>query len=171
MQNAPREHSAILSTFIRLPFVVKTFVLSICEWQFSTGFTVDGSLYTVKTPLKLMWTTKIQIRVDSRRAYYGLCLEYICDDILRCTFAIYFVKPNVIMQLTIYLCNSCVQCWCLMISLQSEIVQKNIRIGDKLIQNFHYGSSISGFMGRNWPQICFKGPSKGLPPTMQMVNV
>ena len=29
MQNAPREHSAILSTFIKLPFVVKTFVLSI----------------------------------------------------------------------------------------------------------------------------------------------
>ena len=29
LQNAPREHSAILSTFIKLPFVVKTFVLSI----------------------------------------------------------------------------------------------------------------------------------------------
>ena len=29
MQNAPREHSAILSTFIKLPFVFKTFVLSI----------------------------------------------------------------------------------------------------------------------------------------------
>ena len=28
-QNAPREHSTILSTFIKLPFVVKTFVLSI----------------------------------------------------------------------------------------------------------------------------------------------
>ena len=32
MQDAPREHSAILSTFIKLPFVVKTFVLSIFEW-------------------------------------------------------------------------------------------------------------------------------------------
>ena len=29
LQNAPREHSAILSTFIKLPFVFKTFVLSI----------------------------------------------------------------------------------------------------------------------------------------------
>ena len=29
LQNAPREHSAILSTFIKLSFVVKTFVLSI----------------------------------------------------------------------------------------------------------------------------------------------
>ena len=34
------EHSAILSTFIKLPFVFKTFVLSIFEWPFYTGFTV-----------------------------------------------------------------------------------------------------------------------------------
>ena len=34
------EHSAILSTFIKLPFVIKIFVLSIFEWPFCTGFTV-----------------------------------------------------------------------------------------------------------------------------------
>ena len=34
------EHSAILVTFIKLPFVIKTFVLSIFEWPFYTGFTV-----------------------------------------------------------------------------------------------------------------------------------
>ena len=33
-------HSAILSTFIKLPFVIKIFVLSIFEWTFYTGFTV-----------------------------------------------------------------------------------------------------------------------------------
>ena len=38
------EHSAILSTFIKLPFVFKIFVLSIFEWLFYTGFT----LYTFK---------------------------------------------------------------------------------------------------------------------------
>ena len=32
--------SAILSTFIKLPFVFKTFVLSIFEWPLKTGFTV-----------------------------------------------------------------------------------------------------------------------------------
>ena len=32
------EHSAILSTFIKLPFVIKIFVLSIFEWKFYTGF-------------------------------------------------------------------------------------------------------------------------------------
>ena len=34
------EHSAILLTFIKLPFVIKFFVLSIFEWPFYTGFTV-----------------------------------------------------------------------------------------------------------------------------------
>ena len=41
MQNAPREHSAILLTFIKLPFVINIFVLSIFEWPFDTGFTVS----------------------------------------------------------------------------------------------------------------------------------
>ena len=36
----PLEHSAILSTFIRLPFFIKTFALSIDKWPFYTGFTV-----------------------------------------------------------------------------------------------------------------------------------
>ena len=35
-----REHSAILSTFIKLPVVIKIFVLSIFEWPLYTGFTV-----------------------------------------------------------------------------------------------------------------------------------
>ena len=35
------EHSAILSTFIKLPFIFKTFVMSIFERLFYTGFTVS----------------------------------------------------------------------------------------------------------------------------------
>ena len=42
------EHSAILSTFIKLPFVIKTFVLSIFEWLFMTGFTLFSSAVTLK---------------------------------------------------------------------------------------------------------------------------
>ena len=34
------EHSAILSTSIKLPFVIKIFVLSIFELSLKTGFTV-----------------------------------------------------------------------------------------------------------------------------------
>ena len=38
------EHSAILSTFIKLPFVIKIFVLSIFERPFFTGFTVTWKI-------------------------------------------------------------------------------------------------------------------------------
>ena len=38
--NAEREHSAIHLSYIKLPFVLKTFVLSIFEWSLKTGFTV-----------------------------------------------------------------------------------------------------------------------------------
>ena len=34
------EHSAILSTFIKIPFAIKTFVLSFFEWPLKTDFTV-----------------------------------------------------------------------------------------------------------------------------------
>ena len=40
------EHSAILSTFIKIPFVIKNFVLSIFEWPFYTGFTVITVLHS-----------------------------------------------------------------------------------------------------------------------------
>ena len=35
-----KEHSAILLTFIKLSVVIKTFVVSLFEWSFYTGFTV-----------------------------------------------------------------------------------------------------------------------------------
>ena len=45
LQNAPREHSAMLSTFIKLPFVLQTFVLSMYEWPLKTGFTVFNWIF------------------------------------------------------------------------------------------------------------------------------
>ena len=44
MQNAQREHSAILSTCIMLPFVFKTFVLSFFEWPLKAGFNIQLSI-------------------------------------------------------------------------------------------------------------------------------
>ena len=38
-----RVHSAILLTFIKLPFAIKTFVLSIFKWTLKTGFIVLSS--------------------------------------------------------------------------------------------------------------------------------
>ena len=45
LQNAQRgafckDRSGIILTSIKLPFVIKIFVLSIVEWPFNTGFTV-----------------------------------------------------------------------------------------------------------------------------------
>ena len=44
------EHSAILLTCIKLPFVIKTFVLSIFEWSVYTRFTVLKSCERFKYP-------------------------------------------------------------------------------------------------------------------------
>ena len=48
-----REHSAILSPFIKLPFVIKTFVLSIFKCWLKTGFTVLSILETIVDPDQL----------------------------------------------------------------------------------------------------------------------
>ena len=45
------EHSALLLTFIKLPIVIKIFVLSIIVWPFYTGFTVCG-FYTKNIKLQ-----------------------------------------------------------------------------------------------------------------------
>ena len=39
---SPLEHSAILLTFIKLPFVIEIFVLSISQWPLKIGFTVNA---------------------------------------------------------------------------------------------------------------------------------
>ena len=46
----PLEHSAIISTFINLPFINKIFVLSILEWSLKTGFTVS---YQVEESIRI----------------------------------------------------------------------------------------------------------------------
>ena len=43
------QHSAILSTFIKLPFAINTFILSISEWSLKTGFT-EAQLHTADQP-------------------------------------------------------------------------------------------------------------------------
>ena len=50
------EHSAILLTFIKLPFVIKTFVLSIFEWLFYTGFTVSYIYFSLGTQMAFIAT-------------------------------------------------------------------------------------------------------------------
>ena len=49
----PLEHSAILSTIIKLPFVIKTFVLSIFKWPLETGSTVVSKCNTIQQEKKM----------------------------------------------------------------------------------------------------------------------
>ena len=64
-----REHSAILLTFIKLPFVIKTFVLCILEWPFYTGFTVSRSQrlkfpdYLPSVPIDWFYQTLMKCRI------------------------------------------------------------------------------------------------------------
>ena len=52
------EHSAILLTFIKLPFVIKIFVLSVFKWPLKTGFTVTVYLQLVQA---MPWSTPPRI--------------------------------------------------------------------------------------------------------------
>ena len=63
LQNALIEHSAILSTFIKLPFVFKTFILSIFEWSLKTGFTVlsRAVLYESSISVIKAWDSELPI--------------------------------------------------------------------------------------------------------------
>ena len=50
-----REHSAILSTFSKLPFSIKTFVLSIFKWSLKTGFIVHSQMREQRTIVVNGW--------------------------------------------------------------------------------------------------------------------
>ena len=68
------EHSAILLTFIMLPFVIKIFVLSIFEWPFYTGFTV----HVFKKDVAFIHVFKsCKIIPCSHVATFPLCIIYI----------------------------------------------------------------------------------------------
>ena len=77
------EHSAILSTFIKLLFVIKIFVLSIFEWPLKTGFTVsDSAIHSEHTASRkacivynLIYVRQIQLVII---AYRKPCPEKNC---------------------------------------------------------------------------------------------
>ena len=58
------EHSEMLSSFIKLPFVFKTFVLFIFEWPLKTGFTVS-QIYLLKLKLIVSYRTEYVFIKDS----------------------------------------------------------------------------------------------------------
>ena len=69
------EHSAILSTFFKISFVVKIFVLPIFEWPLKTGLTLHKSTCTIFLILCLLqWEDKLkvmtQLQHSSISSYY-----------------------------------------------------------------------------------------------------
>ena len=71
----PLEHSAILSTFIKLPFVIKIFVLSIFELPFYTGFTVVHRLCMFLLLLDSLPTICNKERIKEK-VYMNFLLKY-----------------------------------------------------------------------------------------------
>ena len=72
------ECSAILQTFIKLPFAIKTFVLSIFEWPLKTGFTVLRlamiQLRRCSESVLFRWNMVIKVNMKS----YGGC-AWMCN--------------------------------------------------------------------------------------------
>ena len=71
------EHSAILLTFIKLPFVIKTFVLSIFEWPFYTGLTVflkfrTTPFYNLITQVNRMSRSRRVLATGGKQRILGL---------------------------------------------------------------------------------------------------
>ena len=63
------EHSAILSTFIKLPFVIQIFVSSIFEWPLKTCFTHDFNLRARNKILVFLFLN--QNTVSMRRFFWA----------------------------------------------------------------------------------------------------
>ena len=80
------EDSALLLTFIRLPFVIKIFVLSIFEWPFYTGLTVVVSQSCgIKNNLFLYCVYMLTFEIDTLHMictnkllllFYAICCSY-----------------------------------------------------------------------------------------------
>ena len=75
LQNAPKEHSAILSTFIKLPFVFKTLVLYIFEWPLKTGFTLIKDFKLFSDSISQINCHKFLIISNQMSIYNSKCID------------------------------------------------------------------------------------------------
>ena len=109
MQNATREHSAIILTFIKLSFVFKTFVLSIFEWPLKTGLLYSfqrvnskGALccsFVTESCFLVMWTIlhvmyiffSFSLKKDSKVYFYASFTAYFLGLLLT-VFIMHFFK-------------------------------------------------------------------------------
>ena len=79
------EQSAILLTFIKLPFVFKTFVLSIFEWLLKTGFTV----FPYSSASRTRWNTEILHAPSSAICFPEDIVQAAWVNRVLCTFVVH----------------------------------------------------------------------------------
>ena len=78
----------ILSTFIKLPFVIKIVVLSIFEWPLKTGFTVYTKYPACRVICQNVWFC-VSSNSSSRQTFphifhmYGVFLQYVAYDVCK----------------------------------------------------------------------------------------
>ena len=82
-----REHSAILSTSIKLPVVIKTFVLSFFEWPFYTNLTVfvqsvSEFVFNVPPATKVIWKRGHGLECKTRNIHSTIIWRIQMTDIL-----------------------------------------------------------------------------------------
>ena len=135
------EHSAILLTFIKLPFVFKTCVLSIFEWPLKTGFTVYVFVVSGKDDVFgeniCKYETVGKSSCNVRALTYCDLHKIHRDDLLEILdmypeFAENFVKN---LEVTF--------------DLRDVSIFSSNKLGDNCIQNFQLGRYIVGYTVRN----------------------
>ena len=75
-----KEHSAILSTFIKLPFVFKTSVLSIFEWRLKIGFTVSSMFKLISLNFTLNNSVSLKTQSGQHIHYSNAQGKEVYDD-------------------------------------------------------------------------------------------
>ena len=95
------EHSAMLSTFIQLSFVIKIFVLSIFEWLFYTGFTVYFTCWL--TRLFAGKSEQICTRWNKIRTISRMLQMYVRHHLKMCLFIWYRRAASWVSKLNMYI--------------------------------------------------------------------
>ena len=72
------EHSAILLTFIKLPFAIKIFALTVFEWPFYKGFTVHVLGNKIHTFILSQWSFKVGYILSQFSAVFTTYITLSC---------------------------------------------------------------------------------------------
>ena len=104
---SPLEHSAILLTFIKLPFAIKIFVSSFFEWPFYAGFTVPSKCQTVWIQVrtdKMLGLTLMQTVCKGYRSVDGTSMQGV-KSLHVTVSSLKFSVPHLLCYLPLYFAN------------------------------------------------------------------